>query len=62
MANYIVRIYRQNKEDPDDILGFVEEVETERKLSFSSRDELMGILCSVKKDSIITTKNEGSED
>lgn len=45
MKNYIIRIYRQDESDDNQVVGIVESVETETKNSFSSMDELVKLLC-----------------
>ena len=42
--NYIVRIYRHEKDNPRKIVGVVEEPEIEGKRAFTNLDELWGIL------------------
>ena len=42
--DYIVRIYRHEKDRPRTIVGIVEEVGTEGKRAFTSLDELWEIL------------------
>ncbi len=44
MKNYIVRIYRHEKNNPRKIVGVVEEPEIEGKKAFTSLDELWQIL------------------
>jgi len=44
LKNYIVRIYRQEKNNPRKIVGVVEEPEIEGKRAFTNLDELWGIL------------------
>jgi len=42
--DYIVRIYRREKDNPRELVGIVEEVGGEGKKTFSSLDELWEIL------------------
>jgi len=42
--NYIVRIYRLEKDNPRALVGVVEEPEKEGKQAFTCLDELWGIL------------------
>jgi hypothetical protein len=42
--NYLVRIYRRDKEDPERITGLVEFIEAGEKKSFATFDELKAIL------------------
>lgn len=42
--NYIVRIYRRNEDDPREVTGIVECVETEERQAFHNLDELWNVL------------------
>lgn len=42
--NYLVRIYRRDKEDPDRIAGMVEFIEAGEKKAFATFDDLKAIL------------------
>lgn len=44
MENYIVRIYRRNASDPNEVVGYVECVETAENLPFTSIADLVAIL------------------
>jgi hypothetical protein len=44
MENYIVRIYRYEKDNPRRLIGTVEEVGFDGKKAFTNVDELWGIL------------------
>jgi hypothetical protein len=44
LSNYIIRIYRRDKNDPRLIVGIVEKVGTKEKKGFTSFDELREIL------------------
>ncbi len=44
MHNYIVRIYRCEKDKPRSFVGVVEEVGVEEKKAFTNYDELWAIL------------------
>ena len=46
MKNFVIRVYRQDDEDLNQIVGVFENVEDEVKASFSSMEELIRILCS----------------
>lgn len=48
MKNYIVRIIRQEKDNPERIIGTVEDVETEKRTGFDSFDKLKVILIPAK--------------
>jgi len=50
MENYIVRIYRRNAADSQQIAGMVENVEKRESTAFKSPDELMKILSMLPKD------------
>jgi len=54
LANYIVRIYRFEKNKPGILVGVAEEVGTRGKKAFTNLDELWGILSSSK-----SIKNDG---
>jgi hypothetical protein len=49
LENFIVRIYRRDQDKPAEIAGIVECVEAEKKQAFKNIDELIQILCSLKK-------------
>jgi hypothetical protein len=44
LKNYIVRIYRCEKNNPRNLVGVVEEVRVEERKSFTNLDELWNIL------------------
>jgi hypothetical protein len=44
MDTYIIRIYRQNANEPRMLVGLVEEAGVEGKRGFTSQEELWGIL------------------
>ena len=44
MKSYIVRIYRREKDNPENLLGTVETSESADKFTFKNRDELLSIL------------------
>jgi len=43
MQTYVVRIYRREAKKPENLIGVVEEVETEKKWEFSSLNELIAV-------------------
>jgi hypothetical protein len=47
MDYYVVRIYREEPNNPTALVGIVEMVETQEKISFSNLQELWAILNSV---------------
>ena len=49
VADYIVRIYRFEKDKPKSLVGIVEEVGGEGKKAFTNYDELWEILISSKR-------------
>ena len=44
MENYIVRVYRRDDQNPDEVIGMVERVEREDRRPFHSLSELCKIL------------------
>ena len=48
MKNYVIRVYRQDEEDKNQVVGIVEHIEENRQSSFSNMDELVQILCKQK--------------
>jgi hypothetical protein len=48
LKDYILRIYRREKNDPQIVVGVVEEIGVEGNTAFSSIDELLSILNSSK--------------
>ena len=61
MGNYIVRIYRSEKDNPRKLVGLVEEVGKEGRRGFTSLDELWGILNSPDRGEIKKIRNRPSE-
>jgi hypothetical protein len=47
--SYIVSIYRYEKDDPDRLVGLVEEVSIGRRRGFTNIEELWSILNSARK-------------
>jgi hypothetical protein len=47
--SYIIRIYRYEKDNPDGLVGLVEEVGIGRRRGFTSIEELWKILNSARK-------------
>ena len=56
MENYIVRIYRRDKDSPSEIAGLVELVEAKKKHPFKNIDELSYILCSPENKKAFSRK------
>ena len=50
MDNYIVRIYRREKDNPRMLIGLVEEVGASGKKAFNTFDDLWEILNPVKSE------------
>jgi hypothetical protein len=48
MKNFVIRVYRQNAEDQNQVVGVVEHIEEDKQSSFSTMDELIQILCKQK--------------
>ncbi len=44
MESYVIRIYRRNRNSPQNIVGLVELIDVDEKKSFASFDELRAIL------------------
>lgn len=57
MKNYIIRVYRQDMEDINQVVGLVEDVEEEIQDPFSSMGEMIRILCG--KQRILSQVTEG---
>jgi hypothetical protein len=49
MSSYLTRIYRRNKDNPDDIVGIVEDIDTGRKQPFKNLSELNKIIAGPAK-------------
>jgi len=49
MESYLIRIYRRSKDDPDYIVGIVEEINMEEKHSFKNLSELIEIITKPKR-------------
>ena len=50
MENYIVRIYRRDEQNPDDVIGMVERVEWDDRQPFRGLSELCKILSLCPED------------
>ncbi len=48
MKNFVIRVYRQDEEDENQLVGIVEHIEEDKQTSFSCMDELINILCRQK--------------
>ena len=45
MESYLIRIYRREKDNPERIVGIIEEIDTKEKHSFKNMSELGKIIC-----------------
>ncbi len=61
MRNFIVRIYRYEKDNPQKIVGVVEEPEIEGKRAFINLDELWGILNPMSRGETILGNDDNPE-
>ena len=51
MESYLIRIYRREKNNPESIVGIIEEIGTKEKHSFKNLSELSKIICpAIKKN------------
>jgi len=48
MKNFVIRVYRQDEKDQNQVVGVVESIEENKQSSFSTMEELMQILCKQK--------------
>lgn len=53
VESYVVRIYRRDKENPENIAGMIEIVGIDEKKAFRNAEELCSILNAVKKMGIV---------
>jgi len=51
MDSYLIRIYRREKDNPESIVGIIEEIGTKEKHSFKNLSELGKIICPAFKKS-----------
>ncbi|OQY06097.1 MAG: hypothetical protein B6I22_06225 [Desulfobacteraceae bacterium 4572_123] len=51
MDSYLIRIYRREKDNPESIVGIIEEIGTKEKHSFKNLLELGKIICPAVKKS-----------
>ncbi|MBI5409203.1 MAG: hypothetical protein HZA14_07545 [Nitrospirae bacterium] len=59
MDNYVVRIYRHKKDNPNRLVGVVEKIGDEGKKAFTNLDELWQILNPSKKVSYRQLESSG---
>ena len=53
MQSYIVRVYRRNPDNKNEVAGIIEEVETQRESPFQTLSELEDSLeCLIKYDEV----------
>lgn len=60
LDNYVIRIYRREKNDPRILVGVVEEVGVEGNRAFTNLDELWFILSSSKAETRKIKKSDKS--
>ncbi len=60
MKDYVLRIYRRDKNDPRILVGVVEEVGVDGNKTFSNLDELWSILNPPKAETAKTEKRNKS--
>lgn len=48
MKSYVVRVYRHDEKDKNQIVGVIEHIEENRQHNFSTMGELINILCQQK--------------
>ena len=61
MSNFIIRIYRQDKNEPQYLVGTIEHVETGHKKAFKQMQELWAFLAGDKKTGKSKQSNVGPE-
>lgn len=61
MKNYVIRVYRQNNENINNIVGILEDFDEDLQDSFSSMGELVKILCTKQKIISQVTEEEIEE-
>ncbi|MEN8801418.1 MAG: hypothetical protein ABF297_05510 [Thiogranum sp.] len=59
MENYIVRIYRRDKSDPNKLTGVCESVEQETRSTFSTLSNLMSLISPAR---VVADENATGED
>ncbi|MEA3223191.1 MAG: hypothetical protein U9P49_08520 [Thermodesulfobacteriota bacterium] len=59
MDSYLIRIYRREKDNPEAIVGTIEEIGTEERQSFKDLSELSEIITLPKARRCGQTKNQG---
>ena len=58
MRTYVVRICRFDRDEPDMLIGIVEDTERGEKKRFSSFEELWALLNSWGKEGVVIAKDE----
>lgn len=53
VENYIIRVYRRDEKDPVMVTGVIEEVGSDRSVSFRSMEELVKVLLRQNKDACL---------
>jgi len=62
MDSYLIRIYRRDKENPEAIVGIIEEIGADRKEPFKNISELCDIIVQQRGDKDRIKKRSGNED
>ncbi len=58
MDSYLIRIYRREKDNPESIVGIIEEIGAKEKHSFKNLSELGKIICPVVKKTKVKNKHK----
>ncbi len=61
MESYIVRVYRRDEKDPENIVGMVEVVKTGAVKKFADRSELCDVICQRSKEKRRRSKERASD-
>lgn len=62
MDSYLIRIYRRDKENPEAIVGIIEEIGADRKEPFKNISELCDIIVQQRGDKDRIKKRSGNGD
>ena len=61
MDSYLIRIYRREEDNPESIVGIIEEIGTKEKHSFKNLSELGKIICRATKKSAGKKQRQSSK-
>jgi len=61
MESYLIRIYRREKDNHENIVGTIEEIGTKEKHSFKNLSELGKIICPATKKSPSKKQTQSSK-